>query len=62
MVGMDSMSGKRERRGGGREREREKKSAREKKGVECSERAGPGRETVCDPVNGNGRIAKCKGD
>ncbi len=40
MVLMDSMSGERESRGG--ERERETESAREKKGVECSERAGPG--------------------
>ncbi len=40
VVLMDSMSGERESRGG--ERERETESAREKKGVECSERAGPG--------------------
>jgi hypothetical protein len=44
---------------GGREREREK--ARERRRG-WNVRKGPGRETVCDPVNGNGRIAKCKGN
>lgn len=42
MVGMDSMSGKRERRGGGRERERDKKKARERRRG-WNVRKGPGR-------------------